>query len=351
MNLQEKNQLMSVIGGIYNSIWNDELKDLLVILFKAIDNNTIDKLSLDVLKLFDYDFISNPKTYYNIKDIVDILCQIYDINKYGDIINIIRVSNGLSYDNSYLEFLNKKLFEDVKLDNNRLIGLKNLLNDNNLVYNNIGTRINILSYLIDNKNDIRNLNIFQVDNTRLNDTYKHLVFKNDKKLNYTKLYFINNDIVLSTLKNDSIVNVIYTFNDNINYIYGGSVDLDNNNIHLDIKSKQYTYVDNDLKTKEFICDLINLLKLFDNQYNDLDLNISDLNDNNIFEYISILNKNYDIFYRYDKLQFKYEFILKTLKNLDDFKSNDLDLLPNDLDSYDTFKYSFKEHQLFSLDSY
>ena len=226
-------------------------------------------------------------------------------------------------DNTYLfELLNKINFD---INNDYIIGLKNLLEDNNMIYNHIAIKIIIAKYLVDLK-DLNKLKVFEVENQRLNEDFKFLVFKNNKIKDYTKLYFKDNMIIFNTLKHDNISSVILTNEDNINNIYGKKEDniIIKTSNDIDIKKYQYTVVDNEYKVYSFIVDLINVLKNFKEDCKSITIDINDIKEVNLHEYLNILNKNYNIYYRYEKLTLKYEFILKYFEDLDNFKSNELD---------------------------
>ena len=341
----KKSNLLVILGNIYNCIDNEYLKYLLLSLFNSIKDNELDNLDLKYLDLFDYDKIKYE--YHNVKNSVDIILEYFNLNKYNDLINVIRVNNGLGYDNSYLT----KLYNDlVKINdydklNNRFKGLFNLLNDSNLVYNNIGIRIIIAKYLL--SIDISKLKVYQLDNTRLNDKYKFLVFKNNKIKNYSKLYFIGGNIVLSTLQHDKISNVVFTLNE-LNSFYGGNNDItDNNDLDLDLNKYKYEFNDNGIynvvKYLYYLIDKYDLLEKGIPKYkvNQLviDYDSINVNDNNLYRFIRFFNKNYRIIQRYDLLNELYDKIIKYLSDLDDFNSNDLNSKSiKKLDSLDYYKY-------------
>lgn len=319
------------IATLIRFIDNVELKGLIIKLVTLLRND--DELNdMDLLKLFDYEVIKNE--YHLIRDIIELITEYFNINKYSDIINIIRVNNGLKYDDEYLKTLTKKL-KDSNNDlfkNNRFEGLFNLLNDNNLIYNNVGLRILIIKYLLDI--DIKKLNVFILSNSQLNDEYKHLVYKNDKIKFYSKLYFIKGDIILSTLEHDNIINTIYTLNDNINYCYGGKIDKQTNDINdivLKSNDNKLIYESNDEKILRLISELFDFLGQTNEDYiNFKGYDIRDLYFDDIPFYLDILNKkdNVNNFYRYDKIYNKYLDILKILNDDDEFKSNELKVNQN-----------------------
>lgn len=341
-----KSNLLVILGNIFSTMHDEYLKYLLVNLFYAIKDNKVDKLDIEYLKLFDYDIIKDE--YYNIKNSLELFVEYYNINKYNDIINVIRTNNGLGYDREFLNLLYSSLTDLYNYDklNNRLQGLFNLLNDNNLIYNNIGLRILIIKYLLNI--DIKDLKYYQVDNTRLNDKYKFLVFKNDKIKNYSKLYFIDNDIILSTLQHDTISNVVLSLNDNINYIYGGNIEFnDNKDSNLNLNDYKYTFKDNDItKSIQYLYYLIDKYTLLEqgipyykvNQYT-IDYDSIIVNDNNLSYYINYFNKKYRFIQRYDKLNSIFDRIEQYFINLDEFNSNDLssDTIKR-LDNLDYYKY-------------
>lgn len=339
----------------YNKFLGDNMKiqniktlEQILYLLKFVDNKKALKLlnevmdcllnnkelnNLELLKLNDYYFIQND--YHIIKDIFILIEETFNINKYNDIINVIRVNNYLGYDKEYLN----KLFNELKLENkyvkgnSRTEGLFNLLNDNNLIYNNVGLRILIVKYLLGR--DLTNLKVFNLSNNRLNDNVSFLTFKNDKIKFYSKLYFINDNIVLSTLEHDNIVNVVYTFKNNIdNDFYGGyneNIKNEDNTTTNDIREKQYRYFDKEEKLLENINRLLNNL----NNFFKVDIILNSL-DNNLMlsNVLNIFKDNEDIIFRYDKLSYLYENIIKGLKDIDNFKSNSIEL------KEDTFSNDF-----------
>jgi len=323
-----KNNLLFILNDIYQNMQDKYLKYLILSLFNAIKDNKVDKLDLMYLDLFNYDIIKNE--YYNIRDMIDIIVEYFDINKYNDIINIIRINNGLGYDNNYLTKLYKDLVKknDYNKLNNRFKGLFNLLNDNNLIYNNIGLRILIIKYLL--SIDISKLNVYQLSNNRLNDKYSFIVYKNDKVKFYSKLYFIDNDIILSTLQHDNISNVVFTLKDNINYFYGGNNETYNIEQSIDnLKDYQKKYID---KEQLYLDNIAKIEKIINFRYNTKSKNI-------YLSYDNIINSLFIDIYKNDMLYQLYLDIEQYKKDNDMFKSNALD---NDLiikqESLDYYKY-------------
>ena len=246
-------------------------------------------------------------------------------------------------DNTYLMGLLNDI--DFNINNDYIIGLKNLLYDNNYNYNTIGLKVVIAKYLLDI--DLKDLKVFEVNNSRLNDDFKFLTFKNSKIKFYTKLYFNEEKglIIFNTLLHDSISSVVLTINDNIDIMYKDDIEKDfnyNDDNYNDIKNNKYTYVDKDLKVLGFVIDLINVLKLFKPNYKDLTISLSDIDDDNIYKYVHIMNKEHQIYYRYDKLNFKYEYVLKHLKDTDEFKGNDLDNITT-IEDYNLYKIDLKDY--------
>lgn len=341
-----KSNLLVVLGNIFNTMQDEYLKRLLVTLFKAISDNKVNKLDLDILNLFDYTYTKYE--YHNIKDSIDLILEYFNINKYNDIINVVRINNNLGLDNSYLT----KLYNDlVKINdynslNNRFKGLFNLLNDNNLVYNNIGLRILIIKYLLNI--DISKLNVYQLSNNRLNDKYSFIVYKNDKIKFYSKLYFINNDIILSTLQHDNISNVVFTLKDNVNSFYGGNNDIitDNNDITTDELDKyKYRYnnngINNTIRYLYYLIHKVKIIELIGYPKKDLIIEYDSIkvNDNNQYKYLQYFNKNYLFLQRYNDLKDIYDKIIEYLINQDEFKSNDLNSKQQkQIDSLDYYKY-------------
>lgn len=340
-----KTNILVILGNIFSNMNDEYLKSLLVSLFYAIKDGNIKDLDIKYLDLFDYKYTKYE--YHNIKDSLELIFEYFNINKYNDIINPIRVNNGLGYDNRYLNKLYKDLtkINDYDKLNNRFKGLFNLLNDNNLVYNNIGLRIIIIKHLL--LTDISKLKVYQLDNTRLNDKYKFLVFKNNKIKNYSKLYFIDNNIILSTLQHDKISNIAFSL-DELNSFYGGNNDIiDNNNLDLDLNKYKYEFndngIDNIVKYLYYLIDKYDLIEKGVPKYkiNDLviDYDSINVNDNNLYRFIRFFNKNYRIIQRYDLLNELYDKIIKYLSDLDEFNSNDLNSKSiKKLDSLDYYKY-------------
>lgn len=314
----ESKFLKAVVTGLINSLLRDE--DL---------NNKF------IMSLFKYEVIKDE--YYLIKDILILIEESFNINKYADILNVVRLNNNLGYDRNYLDKLlndlNKKALKHDLFKNSRFEGLFNLLKDENLLYNNVGLRILILRLLLDI--DIKKLNVFTLSNNRLNDKYKHLVYKNDKVKFYSKLYLIEDNIILSTLEHDNIINIAYTLHDNINIFYGGKNDIiksEDNITTNDIKKATYTYYDNESLT----IDKVNfiLLVLFNKGLLDEKLTINSFsNPYVVSEVLNIFNNNIDFINKHEVLFYRYEDILRYFKEQDIFKSNNIDL-KNDVFSND-----------------
>ena len=254
-------------------------------------------------------------------------------------------------DNTYLLDLIDDI--DFNINNDYIIGLKNLLTDNNLVYNTIGLKIIIAKYLL--TIDLKDLKILKVDNNRLNKDFKFLVFKNGKIKFYTKLYFNNenNFIIFNTLNHDDIKSVIIYHKDlkNIeNIIYNDITtdDITTDNITTDdittddIKKYQYRYYDKENKVINYLLDLIQILKYFPKTVNNKDIikiskNITtdDIIDN-MDKYYNIILTYENIYYPYDRIYNKFEYIVKYFKDNEKFKSNDL---IDDIDDYYTLENS------------
>lgn len=346
--------ISKLLFGISKALDEND-RNILIKLFNLLVNekiniNDISKyFTIDEIKnIFDLLDENNDLFNNNFKYALNLIIEKMLNENYFIFVDILRDILGYPINDSYLMFLIDEISLNEK--NDYLDSLINILSDRNYLINNIGTKINICKFL--RKNNFKDLKVLKVKNSYLSDTFSFLSFKNDKnKYNRNKLYFRNDLIIVNCLDSDrNFSYVIYRYdNININDIMNSYINENIKNIdvkNIDVKSKQYTYIDREEKMLQFVSDLINVLKYFNNDYNDLDLIPSDLNDNNLFEYIQILKRNYQIFYRYDKLNYKFEYILNFLISDSDFKSNDLDLLPNDLDSYDTFNYSNKEKRLF-----
>lgn len=332
----KKYEILTILGNIYNCMENAYLKDLIVNLFNDIGNNKFDNLEL--LNLFNYDYTKYE--YHNIKDSLELIFKFYGIKKY-DVINKIRINNGLGLDNSYLNYLINQL-DKSKFNTVGLEGLYNLLTDNNLIYNNIGLRVLIIRYLLNI--DISNLNFIKLDNNRLNDNYKHLVYKNNKIKNYTKLYFIKDDIILSTLLHDNIINIIITTNDNINYCYGGDNQvIINDNQELDnLKDYQYRYKDkqeslfNMIRYLYYIVIRIKKQKETKRTYY-INYKFITVNENNYKRYLRFFVDNNE-YINTDKLKGILSNIEGIVNENDLFKSNDLEDLDKKTDINEYYLY-------------
>lgn len=336
-------ELLIQLGNIFNCIEDNYLKALLLALFEALKDNQVNKLDLETLNLFDYSYTRYE--YHNIKACIEILEEYFNINKYADIINIIRVSNGLGYDNSYLmklyNELDKKAFNTLRLQ-----GLLNLLSDKNLVYNNIGLRIIILKYL--QGVNISKYSFYKLDNYRLGDNYKFLTYKNGKIKFYSKLFFVNGYIIISTLEHDNITNYILLHeNDNINNFYGGNNLIEADNQFIDnLKDYQYRYKDKEaamLNKAKYLYYIVNRILNADNYSYYLDYNSYTVDMDNIGEYIRFFNKHYiGIIQTTDKMFNLYHDIINILEDIDLFYSNDINKKSiKQEEQEDYFKYEIK----------
>lgn len=238
-------------------------------------------------------------------------------------------------DDSYLfELLDGINFDNI--NNDYIIGLLNLLTDKDYTINTIGLKIVITKYLM-TLNSLKDLKVIQVKNSYLNDDFSFLSYKNDKQVNQTKLYYYNqkNDIIVFNTLFDDRINSIILF-DSTKYSYDGiyytvhnktvnnKIKAINNDIkHIEVNKNSYQYDDKEFKFYQYIIDLINVLKNFDNSYNDIVINQIDITSNNYFEYLNIIKSEYLHFYDRPKLWDKYCFILEYLKNDDIFKANDI----------------------------
>lgn len=306
----ESKFLKAVVTGLINSLLRDE----------NLNNRFI-------MSLFKYEVVKDE--YHLIRDILILIEESFNINKYADILNVVRVNNNLGYDRTYLDKLlndlNKKALKHGLFKNSRFEGLFNLLNDENLLYNNVGLRILILRLLLDI--DIKKLNVFTLSNNRLNDKYKHLVYKNDKVKFYSKIYLIEDNIILSTLEHDNIINTAYTLHDNINIFYGGDNDItknEDNTTTNEIKESQYTYFDKESS----IIDKINfiLLVLYNKGLITEEIKLNSLSNPFIInEVLNIFKDNIDFINKHEVLIYRHEDILQYFKDNDEFKSNNVDL--------------------------
>lgn len=342
--MKKNYELLMILGNIFNCIQDNYLKSLFMALFKAIETNQIDKLNLEILNLFDYQYIKYE--YHNIKSCIELLEEYFNINKYADIINPIRVNNGLGYDNKYLMNLFNEL-DKTKFNTIRKQGLLNLLSDNNLVYNNIGLRILIIKHLLGR--DISKYKFIKLDNNRLKPEYRFMTFKNDKIKFYSKLYFINGFVFVSTLEHDNINNyVLISEKIDINDFYGETVVIDKDNQDLsNLKDYQYRYRDTELALLNMTHYLLYLVnKELDlryigeviTEYN----NIQVTTDNLEKSFITLKSHYVDIIQFNDKMTELYDRIEQIRINSDEFKSNALDkksIKAEEAEDY--FKYDIK----------
>ena len=238
-------------------------------------------------------------------------------------------------DDSYLfELLDSINFDNI--NNDYIIGLLNLLTDKDYTINTIGLKIVITKYLM-TLNSLKDLKVIQVKNSYLNDDFSFLSYKNDKQVNQTKLYYYsqkNDIIVFNTLFDDRINSIIlfdstkYSYDDIYYTVHNKTVNdkikaINNDIKHIEVNKNSYQYDDKEFKLYQYIIDLINVLKNFDNTYNDIIINQIDITNNNYFEYLNIIKSEYLHFYDRPKLWDKYCFILEYLKNDDIFKANDI----------------------------
>lgn len=228
------------------------------------------------------------------------------------------------------------LIEDIDFNSNSdyIIGLYNLLTDNNYIYNGIGLKIVIAKYL-SSLEDINNLKVFKLSNFKLNDEFKFLTFKNGKTLNYTKLYFNNeyNLIIFNTLKNDNIVSVVLydktKINDIENIVQSGVITYDKDFKHIeDLDSYKYTYYD---KEEQYLENKERLEDIFNYRFNTKIYNIK-------LTYEDIINNFFKDIYYNDLFYAIYKEIIAYEKANDNFKSNDLELLKTTLNDFDNFNY-------------
>lgn len=218
-------------------------------------------------------------------------------------------------DNTYL----MSLIKDITVKNS-IKGLITVLTDNCYNINHIGLKINIAKRL----GELKDINIIKVKNNYVKKEYSIINFKNNNIKFFNKLYLLDGIVFMSYLEHDNILT--YAFGENLKYedIHNKTI---NKNIvleHENIKENTYTFFDKELRVYENIIDLLNVLKHFDNQYNDLTVDMGDIEDN-LFNYLHIINSNEGIYYKYDKLYNKFKYVENYFKSLDNFKSNDLNI--------------------------
>lgn len=256
-----------------------------------------------------------------------------------------------SIDNSYLYYLLNDIF-NKELNSDYLIALKNLLYELNFNINHIGVKINIAKYL--SKIDLNDLKVLKIKNNYLNKRYAFLVYKNDKtKENKNKLYFIDNVIIVNSLDSDRIFSFALYHKDNNDLNILGKYlneNIKSNDIKFieNLNDYKYKYYDKEQKAYNNIIDLLDTLQYFKREYKNLNVTFEDLNDNNIYSYFSILRENYKIFYRYDNLKIKYDYIEQFLKDKDIFENQTTeeenkrsDLKEFDID-YKKYENDFKD---------
>lgn len=246
-------------------------------------------------------------------------------------------------DNGYLLHLIDEI--DFNVNNDYIIGLYNLLTDNNYNTNGIGLKVIIAKYLNSLK-DLSNLKVFKIDNNKLNRDYRFLVYRNGKTKNYTKLYYNseNNLIIFNTMKNDNIVSVVLYDASKIKnvseIVLSGVIDYDIDFKHIenlkDYQKKTFEFEENYKSNKEYI------EKIFNFRYNTKSVGIK-LTYKNIVQSTYFINE----IYRNDILYQKYIDCRNYEKQTDNFQSNDLKLLITTLEDYENFNIDnlFKGCQL------
>ena len=285
-----------------------------------IIGNKNDEQKLKAMKkylLFNCSYLSD-NSINNLLDLINDFLAIHNRNtkRQLKLINDKKhyVTTSDAIDNTYLFDLLSNI--DFNINNDYIIGLKNLLYDNNYNTNKIGLKIIIARYLNDLK-DLNTLKVFKPSNDNLNDKFKFLVFKNDKSKNYTKLYY-NNEyhlIIMNTLTHDSIYSVILYDNNKINDI-SSIIETKNNNIdksikHIDLSNDKYTDI---LEDKiEYLQNMINKVSLNDSEYIQKSLNDLIIEDNTYlnlktsYEDYSLYEDNNDKFNK-SSLSLCYEYI-------------------------------------------
>lgn len=235
------------------------------------------------------------------------------------------------------------------ISNNKLLfhfkGLINLLEDNNLIYNEIYKRNDIINYL----NKFKSLNFFNIcyiNINNLNSNYAFLSVKKDKIKFYSKIQLINNCIVFNTLEHDNItVKVLYINKKDLEVFYRK-----NNNDKISLEDNKFNISSIDYKN-------INKLNNKDKiaYYTYLKNNMLDKKNRKLLKNIKkssyIGHDEIDILFIRNNLLNKIEDLKEKLEDLNNFKSNndivntilDLEDLNNDLISLDKKEDLFKSN--------
>lgn len=321
-------------------------KSDLIALLSENDKRRLNKLQNKTIKKTTFQIVEENKKYaksIKLEYSQKVNFKSYPLQKGEDLI--------ASIDNSYLYYLLNDIF-NKELNSDYLIALKNLLYDLNFNINHIGVKINIAKYLA--KIDLNDLKVLKIKNNYLNKRYAFLVYKNDKtKENKNKLYFINNVIIVNSLDDDRIFSFALYHKDNNDLNILGKYlneNIKTNDIKFieNLNEYKYRYYDKEEKAYNNIIDLLDTLQYFKREYKNLNVTFEDLNDNNIYSYFSILRENYKIFYRYDNLKIKYDYIEQFLKDKDIFENQTTeeenkksDLKEFDID-YKKYENDFKD---------
>ena len=195
---------MHTIEKLYNEI---TFKNIVNVVRNTDDIDTLRRIKKDVYNIDSFDkyikhdviLMINKKIGFLRKDVGVVV---------SDCVEVESINNNL--DTEKLETIKEKINKVKKPKlNYTLKGLFNLLVDNNLVYNELYKREQIIDFLM----NFRFLNGFKIGYISINDLssdYTFLSVKKGKIKNYTKIQLINNCIVLNTLNHDDIsIKVIY----------------------------------------------------------------------------------------------------------------------------------------------
>lgn len=170
----------------------------------------------------------NSRLYKDVQDqliiFVDAFISIQVKKARMDFIKPFQAWRALEYDLKGEESVERKInaIKDVKLQNG-FIGLFNLLTDRkNLVYNNLGTRQDVLNDL----NKFKSLKFFKMSYVSpfdLKKDYGFLAVKRGAQKFHSKLYFIEHGLyVLKTLEHDGITLKAFYINNKVKNLLGGS---------------------------------------------------------------------------------------------------------------------------------
>lgn len=341
-------EIIKRLGRLSNYL-SDFIVEILVLLFKS-------KCNLDLLNSNQIETLILVLSDIKVIQSLGLICTYYNIDYNVFIANLINKKYfknpckilELPIDDNYLFYLLEQIETRLNQSNNDYLqGLFNLLSDKNYRYNSIGLKVILAKYLLDI--ELTNLKVFKIDNNYLNDNYKFLSFKNTKIKGYSKIYFIDDIIILSTLNHDNIVNIaLYdkTSDINIKKVIQSNIIIENKDFkHIDLNKYKYTKKDIEISCfnqLQYLIYLIDLIKKDMNRQIAIDYNSIDINYDNYLE--TFYNLDFTFIYQYDKLidiYYQIEDKIKTIKKLNQ-ENNNLDIASNKelarIESEDYFKY-------------